>query len=94
MSSVWIKSPECIWLGGTSPNSNDARGGIVVRDGVIDEHLALGAQPSHPVTDVFDASNKIVIPGLINCHHHFYQTLTRALPAALNKELFDWLINL
>ena len=32
--------------------------------------------------------------GLINCHHHFYQTLTRALPAALNKELFPWLESL
>ncbi len=33
----------------------------------------------------------MIIPGLINTHHHFYQTLTRAHPAAINKELFDWL---
>ena len=33
----------------------------------------------------------VVIPGLINTHHHFYQTLTRAHPAAINKELFPWL---
>jgi len=32
-----------------------------------------------------------VLPGLINTHHHFYQTLTRAAPAALDRELFDWL---
>jgi len=35
-----------------------------------------------------------VIPGLVNTHHHFYQTLTRALPAALNKQLFPWLQSL
>ena len=33
----------------------------------------------------------VLLPGLINCHHHFYQTLTRALPTAQNKELFEWL---
>ncbi len=32
-----------------------------------------------------------MIPGLINTHHHFYQTLTRAVPAALDRELFPWL---
>jgi 8-oxoguanine deaminase len=36
----------------------------------------------------------VVIPGLINGHHHFYQTLTRALPQALNKPLFNWLKSL
>ncbi|KMR43465.1 amidohydrolase family protein, partial [Staphylococcus aureus] len=47
-----------------------------------------------PVTSyqhTFDASAHVLLPGLINCHHHFYQTLTRALPGALNKELFPWL---
>ena len=32
-----------------------------------------------------------MLPGLVNAHHHFYQTLTRAHPAAINRELFDWL---
>jgi len=40
---------------------------------------------------VFDAGQHVVIPGLINTHHHFYQTLTRATPAALDRELFGWL---
>ena len=40
---------------------------------------------------LFDASAHVVLPGLINTHHHFYQTLTRALPAALDRELFAWL---
>ena len=36
-------------------------------------------------------SDHVVIPGLINTHHHFYQTLTRAVPAAQNANLFNWL---
>lgn len=44
-----------------------------------------------PGADVVDASRHVVIPGLVNCHHHFYQTLTRNLPAVQNAKLFDWL---
>ena len=40
---------------------------------------------------VIDASRHVVIPGLVNTHHHFYQTLTRALPAVQDAKLFDWL---
>ena len=40
---------------------------------------------------MLDASEHVVLPGLINTHHHFYQTLTRAYGPALDKELFDWL---
>ena len=43
---------------------------------------------------VFDASAHVVLPGLINTHHHFYQTLTRACPPALDKALFAWLVAL
>lgn len=41
-----------------------------------------------------DASHHVVMPGLVNCHHHFYQTLTRNLPACADAKLFDWLIYL
>ncbi len=40
---------------------------------------------------VIDASRHVVLPGLVNTHHHFYQTLTRALPAVQDAKLFDWL---
>jgi len=40
---------------------------------------------------VINARGKLVMPGLVNTHHHFYQTLTRAVPAAQNAVLFDWL---
>lgn len=41
-----------------------------------------------------DCSHLVVIPGLVNTHHHFYQTLTRNLPAVQNSKLFDWLVYL
>jgi 8-oxoguanine deaminase len=44
-----------------------------------------------PVDRTFDAGRHVIIPGLVNTHHHFFQTLTRAHPAAINKELFPWL---
>ena len=92
MSSLWLKNPAEVWLG--DGVEADASGGLVIRDGLVSEHLSAGAQPSQACDEVFDATDKIIIPGLINCHHHFYQTLTRAYPAALNKELFEWLVNL
>ena len=79
---LWIKRPMAILAG-------NAVGGIVVEDGVITETVATNVTPIHD--QVFDASHHVVIPGLVNTHHHFYQTLTRAHPNAINKELFDWL---
>lgn len=44
--------------------------------------------------EVIDASGKMVCPGFVNTHHHFYQTLTRAVPGAMDEKLFDWLVRL
>lgn len=82
--AVWIKDPIAILADG-------AERGIVVRDGRIVELVARGHTPRTPDAQPFDAALHVVIPGLINTHHHFYQTLTRALPAAMDRELFPWL---
>jgi 8-oxoguanine deaminase len=81
---VWIKDPLAILAGG-------AARGLVVQDGVIAELVGAGQEPKTAGATVFDAGAHVVIPGLINTHHHFYQTLTRAAPAALDRELFPWL---
>ena len=67
-----------------------AGGAVFARDGVIE---AVGASVALPQTadEVIDARGQVVIPGLVNTHHHFYQTLTRAVPAAQDAELFTWL---
>jgi len=67
-----------------------ADGAVFARDGVIE---AVGASTELPATadEVIDARGQVAIPGLVNTHHHFYQTLTRAVPAAQDAELFGWL---
>jgi cytosine/adenosine deaminase-related metal-dependent hydrolase len=66
---------------------------IFVRDGAI-EALGPAAELPREADRVVDARRCIVIPGLVNTHHHFYQTLTRAVPGTQDVELFDWLVTL
>lgn len=68
-------------------------GGLFIRDHIIEEVGRSDQLPSHADL-VVDAGGKVVLPGLINTHHHMYQTLTRAVPGAQDAELFDWLIRL
>jgi 8-oxoguanine deaminase len=82
--TLWIKDPLAILADG-------AERGVVVRDGRIVELIGAGREPAAPAVRTFDASQHVVLPGLINTHHHFYQTLTRAVPTALDRELFPWL---
>ncbi|MGL4736687.1 MAG: 8-oxoguanine deaminase [Cellulosilyticaceae bacterium] len=63
---------------------------LYAEDGVIQ---SIG-QEMPAADEVIDASDMIVYPGLINTHHHLYQTFTRNLPQVQNMELFDWLITL
>ncbi|MBK7529505.1 8-oxoguanine deaminase [Piscinibacter sp.] len=67
-----------------------AGGGLFARDGVIE---AVGPGDSLPATadEMIDARGQIVIPGLVNTHHHMYQTLTRVIRPAQDCELFEWL---
>ena len=83
-SALWIKDPLAILADG-------AERGIVLQDGRIVELVAAGHSPTAQNVEIFDAGEHVVLPGLINTHHHFYQTLTRAVPAALDRELFPWL---
>ncbi|HTJ95144.1 MAG TPA: 8-oxoguanine deaminase [Pararobbsia sp.] len=68
-------------------------GGLYIEDGRI---VAVGATSDLPgdADEVIDLSGHVVTPGLINTHHHMYQSLTRVLPAAQDAELFGWLTNL
>ncbi len=69
-------------------------GSIVVRDNQI---IWVGKTEDIPpmlfrnIRQIIDGSNKVVMPGMVNTHHHFYQTLTRVIPAAQDAVLFDWL---
>ena len=65
-------------------------GGLFAEDGRI---LAVGASAELPATadEVLDLRGHVVIPGLVNTHHHMFQSLTRAVPAAQDASLFEWL---
>ena len=69
-------------------------GALLVQDNAIAQ---VGTAPELPQTadDVLDLKGRhIVLPGLINTHHHFYQVLTRVIPAAQDCTLFHWLQSL
>jgi len=65
-------------------------GAVYARDNVIEQ---VGRSEDLPDTadQVLDLQGHVVLPGLINTHHHMYQSLTRAVPAAQDAELFGWL---
>ncbi len=65
-------------------------GGLFIRRGLIEEVGPMSELPS-TADEVLDLKGHIVLPGLVNTHHHFYQTLTRAVPAAQDANLFNWL---
>ena len=68
-------------------------GAVFVRGNVIDQ-VGTSAELPQSADEVIDASGQVVMPGLVNTHHHMYQSLTRVIPTAQNGELFNWLTNL
>ncbi len=89
MSTLLIKNARLL------ATMNDRRERIVDGGVYIEGPVIRQVGPSRdlpPAADqVIDAQNLVVLPGLVNTHHHLYQSLTRALPDAQDAELFDWL---
>jgi 8-oxoguanine deaminase len=65
-------------------------GNLFIRDGFIEKVGSIRDMPG-TADEILDLKGHIVLPGLINTHHHFYQTLTRVVPGAQNVNLFQWL---
>ncbi len=93
MSTLLIKNARCIATFDHA-DANQAlellNGSILVRGNLIE---AIGPSAELPQTadEVIDARHHLVTPGLVNTHHHMYQSLTRAIPGVQNAELFGWL---
>jgi 8-oxoguanine deaminase len=72
-------------------------GSLLLRGRSVAAVYASGEVPPQVVDEVrahgelIDARHHVVLPGLVNTHHHMFQSLTRAVPAAQNAELFSWL---
>jgi 8-oxoguanine deaminase len=89
MSSLLIKNASVV-VTMDDQQQEIADGGIFIRDGFI-EKVDDSSKLPKTADVVLDLNGHIILPGLINTHHHFYQTLTRAVPAAQNANLFNWL---
>ncbi len=94
MKTLLIHNARCIAT--MRPDSQGAElqnASVLIRGNVIAEIGNAADLAHHAATadEVIDARNHLVTPGLINTHHHMVQSLTRAVPAVQNAELFSWL---
>jgi 8-oxoguanine deaminase len=96
MSNILIHQAHCI----STQNDEEreiAGGSLFIEDGLIKDILSPEdfqerGQPLIDAADrIIDARNLLVTPGLVNCHHHMVQSLTRAVKGVQNAELFSWL---
>ncbi len=90
MSTLLIKNADLLITMNAS-RERIAGGGLFVRDNVIEQVGSTADLPAAADT-IIDAGSMIVLPGLVNTHHHLYQTLTRCL--AQDDGLFGWLTTL
>ncbi len=88
MNKILIKNP--LVMATMNDEREEFSGGHILIEN--DKILSIGKNiPDTEVDEIIDASNMVVLPGFINTHHHFYQTLTRNIPRMQNAPLFSWL---
>lgn len=87
MTSLLVKNAAVL---ATMDGAEIEGGGLYAEDGWVRQVGATSDLPDE-ADEVVDLSGHLVLPGLVNTHHHLYQTLTRALPGAQNSGLFEWL---
>lgn len=87
MSTLLIQNADVLV---TMEGREISRGGMFIRDGLI-ENVDHTLDIPGGADEVVDLSGHLVLPGLVNTHHHLFQTLTRAFPGAQDSFLFDWL---
>lgn len=87
---ILIKNP--LFVATMNDEKSEFSGGhILIEDNKI---VSIGRTPLNIEADgVIDAQNMVVVPGFVNTHHHFYQTLTRNIPNTQNSHLFPWLVS-
>ncbi len=89
MASLLVREAELLVT--MDDKRREVRGGSILIEG--NRIVAVGPASEVPqeADRVIEARGKMILPGLVNTHHHLYQTLTRSLPATQNAPLFDWL---
>jgi 8-oxoguanine deaminase len=89
MSTMLIKNARVMVTMDASRRELDGAG-LFIRDGMI-EQVGPSSKLPNTADEVLDLRDHVVLPGLVNTHHHLFQTLTRAVPAAQDADLFSWL---
>jgi len=89
MSTLLVKNA-AVLVTMDAERSEIAAGGLLAEDGFI-TRVGPSAELPGTADEVVDLADHLVLPGFINTHHHFYQTLTRAVPGAQDSGLFEWL---
>jgi len=87
--AVLLKNIFCLMTDPAKPTLSGAD--VLLSGGIVSQIAPKGGLQAPTGTRVIDCSSHVVVPGFVNTHHHFYQTLTRNHPAVQNAELFDWL---
>jgi len=88
MTTLLVKNAHLLTMDDHQTELSD--GGLFIEDGFIKD-VGATAGLRYLADEVLDLTGHVVLPGLVNTHHHFYQTLTRAVPAAQDANLFNWL---
>ncbi len=88
MSTLLVKNAYIVTMDDHQREIPD--GGLFIKDGFI-EYVGRAADMPAAADEVLDLKGHVVLPGLVNTHHHFYQTLTRAVRPAQDANLFNWL---
>lgn len=96
MKTLLIRNAQCVaTFDHADPlRARELRDASVFIRGNRIESIAPASEPQPAADEVIDARGHLVIPGLVNTHHHMYQSLTRAVPGVQNVELFSWLSGL
>ncbi len=87
MSELLIKNADAV-VTINAARAEIAGGDVLLRGGVI---VAVGRDLRAPGAEILHASGCVVTPGLVNTHHHLFQSLTRAVPGGQDALLFGWL---
>ncbi len=88
-----VKNARYFWAGGNEPLLENVS--VLIEGSRIKTvGASLPASSVSPDYRTIPGEDLLVMPGMVNTHHHFYQTLTRNYPSVQNAELFEWLINL
>lgn len=88
MTSLLVKNAYVVTMDDHQREIPD--GGLFIQDGFIHQ-VGPASELPQSADQVLDLAGHVVLPGLVNTHHHFYQTLTRAVPQAQDANLFNWL---